>query len=246
MIGWLGVLAVAGCSGKTSSLLLERHAKGPLAETALVAQGVDWHLVPESQQKTEAQLEMTATHASPTYLQEFFNDRAIFGQYAGLNPYFPEHLVFYLKVANRGANPVHLSTQEIALVDDRGNQYTPISEDYITALAEERAPVATATRGMLEGASPGYFGFSLPIGKWFANKPQNRFALIKRASLQSGLLYPNVIHDGLVTFWNPSKEARTLQLFILASAEGQAERETDGPIQFLFTFQAMAQPVLKP
>jgi hypothetical protein len=157
---------------------------------------------------------VTVTYASPEYLAELFRDRRIFGPYAGANPYFPQNLVFYVKIANRSQERVRVSPVEFAVVDDRGNQYAPINEDYISALAESRQPMATMTRGMLEGASPGYFGISVPVGKVMASKPQGRFALIKQSSFQGGFLYPGVIHDGLVAFWSPARQAAKIRLLL--------------------------------
>ena len=242
-----GVLAVGGCGGKTSSLLLERHAKGPLSESALVAKGVVWQLTPQSQTQTQEQIQMIVVHASPLYLKTFFSNQEVFGRYAGINPYFAENLVFYVSIANHGSRPVRLDPQDIVLVDDRANQYSPINEDYVDALEQSREPMATTvTRDMLEDASPGYFGISIPIGKLFIRKSQTRFALIKRASLQVGVWYPNVMHDGLITFWSPSQEARTLHLFFSFSPGAQTDHAVTEPLRFSFTFQAVAQPVVLP
>ena len=62
--------------------------------------------------------------------------------------------------------------------------------------------MASATRGVLQDARPGYFGLSLPVGKLFGGKPQRRFALLAMATLRSGMLYDGVEYDGLVAFWS--------------------------------------------
>lgn len=203
-----------GCAGRTSSLLLERQARGPIAEEPTVARPLIRQLEPATQTLAKGAIEVTVMFATPQYLIQLFSNKAIFGPYAGMNPYFPEHLVFYVKVANRSEKKLQLVPSEFVLIDDRGNQYHTIGADYITAFAEYRAPVATTTRGVLEGASPGYFGLSVPVGRMIAGKPQGRFALLQQSALQSGYLYPGVVHDGLIAFWNPAREAKTLRLLV--------------------------------
>ena len=232
------MLFVAGCGGRRSALLLERYARGPLAEVPAVGKGVSWTVDPVSQTQTEGQVEVTVTHASVKFLAGFFSNRQVFGEFAGHNPYFPEHLVFYVQIANRSSQRIRLAPSEFAMVDDRGNQYSPLNVDYVTAFAEYRAPMATVTRGVLQEASPGYFGFSLPVGKMVAAKPQGRFALIQQSSLQAGYLHAGVTHDGLIAFWSPSREAKTLRLLL-----GNLKTDFDAndvprkSLEFPFTFR---------
>ena len=96
MLGVIGIFIIAGCTGRTSSLLLERHALGPLTQIGVVARPIDWQLEPVTQTQTQGQVDVTVTFASHDYLKTFFDDRQVFGKYAGLNPYFPENLVFYV------------------------------------------------------------------------------------------------------------------------------------------------------
>ncbi len=205
---------LAGCGTRTSSLLLERQTRGPMVEAPSVATGDHRRLEPTTQTLTQGQVEVTVTHATPQYLKDLFGRREIFGQFAGHNPFFPEQLVFYVKIINHSTSKIRINPAEFVLIDDRGNQYASLSIDYANALAEFHQPVGTVTRGVLEEARPGYFGFSLPVGKLVAQKPQGRFALITRASLQSGYLYPDVVHDGLVAFWTPNKQAGSLRLMV--------------------------------
>lgn len=211
------ILFVAtGCAmKKRSALLLERYTRGVLSESPLAGKAVPWHLEPSTQQQqTQKGIEVSVTYASLDYLRTFFSDRKIFGEFAGQEPYFPENLLFYIKIANRSEKRLRLMTSDVVLVDNRGNQYSPINVDYVTAYAEFRTPVSTMTRGILEEARPGYFGLSLPVGKIIGAKPQGRFALIQQSSILSGYLYPGVVHDGLIAFWNPSVEAKSMRLII--------------------------------
>jgi hypothetical protein len=243
---WLaaaGVIVMAtGCSGRKSSLLLERQARGPIEEEPAVGAAVAWRLTPESSTAAKNGVEVTVRYASPEYLKELFANKAIFGQYAGKSPFYPQHMVFYVQVANKNAGKIRLSPAEFAIVDDRGNQYAPVGVDYVTAFGEALRPVASATRGVLESASPGYFGFSLPVGKLFAQKGQGQYALIQQSALQTGYLYPGVVHDGLVAFWNPPHGQRTIRLYIANIKTGFSPDDLPtATVDFQFDFAATTE-----
>ena len=235
------VLALAsGCSvipKKRSSLLLERYARGQMAEAHLAGGKEDLTLSPATQTQQQQGVEVTVTHANVGYLRELFSDKKIFGEFAGLDPYFPENLIFYVKVANNSKKKLRLFPGDFVVVDDRGNQYSPINVDYITAYAEYKAPVATFTRGILEEARPGYFGLSLPVGKIVATKPQGRFALIQQSSVQSGVLQPGVVHDGLIAFWNPNRLAKKLRFLVTnVKTDYDAVELPQSSLEFPFEF----------
>ena len=236
--GWLGL---AGCARK-SSLLLERQALGPIAEEPLVAKSASWRLEPVMQTREERGVEVQVNLASREYLTNFFSNQKLFGAFAGPSPYYPEHLVFYVQIANRSDKKTHINPVEFTLVDDRGNQYGTIGTDYVTAFSESRKPVSTTTRGVIEGARPGYFGFSLPVGKMFASKSQDEFARLKQSALQSGYLYPDVVHDGLIAFWNPAETATRLRLLITnVKTDFDANDEPRTVLEFPFEFTAAPQ-----
>ncbi|MBI2885397.1 MAG: hypothetical protein HYY15_04410 [Candidatus Omnitrophica bacterium] len=209
----LVVASATGCGSRKSALLLERQARGPIEEEGAVAQQTAWLLDPVMQTKTQDDIEITVQHAIPAYLHQLFNNKQLFGSFAGLNPYFPEQIVFYLKLANHSGKIVRIDPVQFLLLDDRGNQYQALSGDYSTALAEARAPVGTLTRGVLEDARPGYFGVGVPVGK-ILGKPQQRFALLQMATFQGGRLYDGVTYDGLISFWSPHQDAKRLRLVL--------------------------------
>ena len=180
------VMCAGGCSSKKSALLLERPARGPLTEARQVGQRFEWRLEPVRQTQTQHGIDVVANHASREFLDNFFKQRELFGEYAGRNPYYLENLVFFVEIANRSDKKIFVDPGVFALVDDRGNQYSVIGLDYVTALGEARAPFAVATRGILEEARPGYFGVSLPLGKMVSAKPQGQFALIKQSAIHGG------------------------------------------------------------
>ena len=212
--GVAGLVSLAGCGERISSLLLERQARGPIAEEASVAKAISWHLVPVMQTELQRGIEVNVNHASREYLANFFSNRNLFGHFAGPNPYYPEHMVFYVKIANQSEGKIRIDPREFTLIDDRGNQYATVGADYVTAFAESRQPVSTTTRGVLEGANPGYFGLSVPVGRFVAGKPQGQFARLQQAALQAGYLYPGVVYDGLIAFWNPPSDAKKMRLLI--------------------------------
>ena len=237
----MGLLMVTGCTAKKSSLLLERRSRGPLEEEAIIAKPMVWRLSPVLQTQTKDGVEVTINFAPPTYLNNFFGNKKIFGPYAGANPYYPEHMVFYVKVANHSGKRIGINPNEFVLVDNEGAQYTTIGVDYVTALGESRRPVGTTTRTVLAGASPGYFGVSIPVGKLFIHEPQGPFALLKQSSLQAGYLYPDVVHDGLIAFWSPASDATKLRL-VIANVKSDFD-PNDFPkssLDFVFEFDAAA------
>jgi len=239
MVGLVVLLAVAGCGGRKSSLLLERNARGPIDEALFVAHRLEWRLEPVQQSQTKQGVEVTVNHASREYLDNFFQNKKLFGAYAGRNPYYLENLVFYIQIANHGKGKVFVDPGAFVIVDDRGNQYTIVGMDYVTALADARAPFATATRGVIEEARPGYFGLSLPLGKMVSAKPQGQFALLKQSSLQAGYYHPGVIHDGLIAFWNPSVNATKVRLRIAdIKTDFSADNLPQTSLDFEFDFTA--------
>lgn len=207
------LFSVTGC-GRKSSLLLQRQARGPLLAESTVAQAVRWTLEPGNQTKTVGDVDVTVLHAGPQYLQQLFSNKSVFGEYAGLNPYFPEQVVFYVKVTNRSGKKIRIDPGDFVLLDDRGSQYALLGIDYTTALEEAKTPTATVTRGMLEDARPGYFGVGLPIGKFMGAKPQRRYALLTMAGLQAGVMHHGVTYDGLIVFWAPNQQATQLKLLL--------------------------------
>ena len=235
-----GVLcaAVVGCGGRRSSLLLERQARGPITEEQAIAKALPWVLEPVTQTQTQNGVEVVVTYASPAYLNDFFSNRQVFGAFAGLNPYFMEQLVFSVKIANRSGKKLRIDPDQFVLLDDRGNQYRTLSADYATALAEAKAPIGTLTRGVLEEARPGYFGVGVPVGK-IIGKPQQRFALLKMASLQGGYLHDRVIYDGLIAFWSPHQHSRRLMLVLTDIKTNFDPAEVPrGTMDFVFEFAA--------
>ena len=233
----ISLLTVLGC-GRKSSLLLQRQARGPMAEEREVAQQIQWTLDPLTQTKTADGVEVSVTYATWQYLHEFFRNKDVFGPYAGLNPFFPEQMVFYVKIANHSGRKLRIDPDQFVLLDDRGNQYHALSPDYSTALAEAKAPVGTMTRGVIEDARPGYFGVGSPVGK-ILGKSQQRYALMQMSALQPSYLYDRVVYDGLISFWSPHTGAKQVTLLLNnIKTDFDANDEAGKTLEFPFDFTA--------
>ncbi len=242
VLGVTIALGVAGCGvlSRKSSLLLERSARGPMDEALLVAHRFEWKLDPVLQTQTKNGVEITVNQASRTFLDNFFANKKLFGAYAGRNPLYLENLVFYVKITNNSKDKIAVAPSNFVLVDDRGNQYETIGIDYVTAFGEASHAFATTARGMIEDARPGYFGVSLPVGKIVSAKPQGQYALLTQSALQTGYVYPGVMHDGLIVFWNPSTDATKMRLILTNirtnfKADGFPETSIDFPFEFTAT-----------
>ena len=82
MVRGIGLaIVLAGCGGRTSALLLERRATGPIVEAPSVSQPVAWRLEPATRTQENAQIEATVTYATSDYLRKLFSNKTIFGRY---------------------------------------------------------------------------------------------------------------------------------------------------------------------
>ncbi len=231
-------LVLGGCSGKKSSLLLGRFARGTLDDAQSVALPNTWNLAPATQTTMQNDIEVTISYASISYQEKIFYDKDLFGEYAGRNPYYAQQLVFYIRVSNQSNEEILLNPTQFVIVDDRGNQLATVGHDSIDALTRAKSPVSTTTRGVLEGASPGYFGLSLPVGK-LIKASQWRYALLKQSALQRGFLHPRVVHDGLIAFWTPSSFTKTITLRLPnIKTDFSSFDRPDTSLEFVFEFEA--------
>lgn len=239
----IGSLCVSGCFSRRSSLLLERRSRGPMHDTTLVGGRVRWELDPPEQTLEHGEVTVTVRFASAQFLNKLYSDRKIFGEFAGRDPFFPEQIVFYIRIQNASNERIKINPADFVLIDDRGNQYSGIDADYVDAIAESRQPVATMTRGVLQDARPGYFGLSVPVGKMVATKPIGRFALIKQSTLQAGYMYPEVTHDGILAFWSPVKDARIIKLLVSnIKTNFDANDLPQKTLEFPFVFTVIGAP----
>jgi hypothetical protein len=233
----LALAMLSGCGRHKSGLLLERQAAGPVEEEHEIAKSSVWSLEPASQEQEQEGVSVSVRYASNEYLNKFFDNKKIFGNYAGLNPYFPEQIVFYVKISNKSGKKIWINPPYFSLVDDKGNQYYVLGPDYATALAEAKAPISTMTRGVLDEARPGYFGVGVPVGKILGKSPK-RGSLINMATLREGYLYDGVVYDGMVAFWSPHIEASKLKFILSVKTDFNAQDEAKTELNFGYDFNS--------
>ena len=192
------VFLVAGCGSTASKspLLTARHARGPLSDVSQIEPKLtEWFLFPDAQTKEIDGVTVTMAYMTPKDLNEFFQNSNLFGGYAGKNPFSPEHFVFYVKVENARQEKVIIFPEQAVIVDDRGNQYHTIGTEYVLEFGKAKSPYKNFARSVVSSASPGFYGFSIPVGKMIAAESDEPSILITQAVLQSGYLYPDVIYD---------------------------------------------------
>lgn len=240
-------IGTAGCGHKRSSLLMERRARGPFALERQFGTRQVVYLHPPERTIQQDGVEVTVRFASLADLQRYFQNAETFGKDAGLNPYRPENIVFYVRFANHSPKKVTLDPDQFVLVDDMGVQYSYLSPDYLNALAEARIGIGEATRMGLSSA-PDVYG--LDIGGFAAGvvpKSQKRVALLKQVSLNRGTLFPGVIYDGYISFIRPHKDAKHLRL-ILSNVKTDFDpndipkRAVDFPFEFDMTQAIVPEP----
>lgn len=229
-----------GCgNSRKSSLLLERQAVGPIEEGQYLAQSKSWTLSPTDQTTTQSGVTVEVKHASTEFQDDFFGNEELFGTWAGPSPFFPENLLFYVKIKNETGKRIYINPDEFVLVDDRRNQYHRIGIDHIDAFADFKSPVSPV-RGVVRSARPGFYGFSLPIGELLAKKSQKPFALMKQSLLQPGYLYPGVTYDGLLVYWNPNVNANEFKLYLSnLKTQFNADDEAIAQADFVFEFDSI-------
>src|SRR3989338_7282089 len=106
------VVSLAGCGRKRSSLLMERRARGLFELERQYGTRQVVYLHPPERSVKQSGLEITVRFASMAYLYEYFQNAAIFGKDAGLNPYQPENLVLYVQIANRSPQRIQLDPDQ--------------------------------------------------------------------------------------------------------------------------------------
>lgn len=241
------VLTSSGCGRKRSSLLMERRARGPFAlERQFGTRQVVYLHPPERTIKQEG-VEVMARFASMKDLHQYFQNAEYFGKDAGLNPFAPEHVVFYVQIANRSPKRLTLDPDQFVLVDDIGVQYSYLSPDYLNALAEARIGVGEATRMGLSSA-PSVYGVDVGgFASGLVPKSQKRLALLKQVSINPGTLFPGVVYDGYISFVRPHKDAKHLRLIL-----GNIKTDFDASdipkraLEFPFEFDVTQAIVVEP
>lgn len=212
LLGFLSaVLALAGCGGRMMNV---ERPKGQIElrspETAVSV----IRLNPATASQTQAGIDITIRYASAEELDQLFSNEKIFGKLAGKNPYPPETLIYFVRVANHSGKKIYVRPEEFVLIDNLNIQYSELSADNISALYEAKAGLWSfaKTTGDL---APGPYGAPLKVaGVLGSGSGRKQHYLIKQVRLAAGNVYPGVAYDGYVAFPRPHPNATSVRLFI--------------------------------
>lgn len=231
------ILALPGCAS-SPSILLERQSKRQIALSEKYTKEADkikkLSVEPPSIVTIKGNIEITVKYATREYLDDYFRNEEILGQYAGPNPYHPWTVVFYIKIANTSGQTIKINPEEFVVVDDMNSQYSYLSPDYIVALYESGASVSSFVKTTADIA-PGPYGIPFKLAA-MGGASKKRHAILKQVALTAGYLHNNVIYDGYIAFLRPHHAAKKLTL-ILSNIKLGFDKE-DKPLESVdFEFQ---------
>jgi hypothetical protein len=159
-------------------------------------------------------IDVTIRYASAEELNKFFEDKKIFGPLAGKNPYPPNTLVFFIKVANFSGKKIFVAPEYFVMIDNLNIQYSELSPDNISSLYESKASLWSfaKTTGDL---APGPYGMPFKAaGVMGAGSGRKQHYLIKQVRLAAGYVFPGIAYDGYVSFPRPHPNATSVRLMI--------------------------------
>src|SRR3989338_4872055 len=95
----LFIFAFSGCAAQQGGMM-ERSTKRQMVLSAKEKKIYRGRIQIETTSATlvKDNIEITATYVSEDYLVNFFNNKDLCGSDAGVNPYVPEVMVFYVKI----------------------------------------------------------------------------------------------------------------------------------------------------
>ena len=205
-------VALSGCRGGFSMIerpkgQIELHRpEGQLAPLL--------RLSPATASLTKEGIDVTVRYATPEELDKFFENKEIFGSLAGKNPYPPNTLVFFVKVANFSGKKIRVNPEDFVLIDNLNIQYSELSPDNISAIYESKANLWSfaKTTGDL---APGPYGAPLKVAEALgAGSGRKQHYLIKQVRLAVGYVFPGIAYDGYVAFPRPHPNATLVRLLI--------------------------------
>ena len=205
------VLIGSGCGGR---LAMTERPKSQIELRRPESLPISIVVEPPTSSATKNGIDVTVRYASPEELDKFFEDKEVFGNLAGKNPYPPETLIFYVKVANHSGKRIRVNPGDFALIDNLNIQYAELSPDDISALYESKANVWSfaKTTGDL---APGPYGVPLKVaGAMGGGGGRKLHYLIKQVRLAGGYVHPGIGYDGYVAFPRPHPSATSFQLLI--------------------------------
>ena len=202
---------ISGC--RTGFPVVERP-KGEIELRSPEALTEEIKVGPPTASLSKDGIDVTVRYASPENLEEFFENEKIFGKLAGKNPYPPDTLVFYVKVANHSGKKIMVLPEHFVLIDNLNIQYSELSADNLSAIYDSKANMwafAKATGDL----APGPYGAPLKVaGALGAGGSRKLHYLIKQVRLSAGYVYPGIAYDGYVAFPRPHPDSSSLRLLI--------------------------------
>ncbi|MBI4355069.1 MAG: hypothetical protein HY597_01285 [Candidatus Omnitrophica bacterium] len=245
----VGILlfSLTGCSRHRSALMFERRVMGAVETVGPIRDvGLPIALDPPVATVTKEGVEVTVRYASGPYLNAYFKNRAIFGEYAGLNPYYPLNLVFYVKLVNKHGDRIKIDPAQFVVIDDVNTQYEYLSPDFMISIAESKDTAGRMVRAAIE--SPSWYGIHPgQVLTGVAGQSQQRHALLKQVTMTPGYLHNGVTYDGMIAFWQPLRPARKLRLVLSGiKTDFDANDWPKNSIDVDFEFKLIQLPKLAP
>lgn len=200
-----------GCGGRFA--MIERP-KGQIELRQPEAQRFLIRMDPPTSSLSKSGIDVTIRYASPEELAQFFSKKEIFGDIAGKNPYPPDTVVFYVKLANHSGKKIKVDPNDFVMIDNLNIQYSELSPDAISALYEAKANVWSFARTTGDLA-PGPYGVPFKVaGTLGSGGGRKLHYLMKQVRLAAGYLHPEIAYDGYVAFPRPHPNATSLRVVL--------------------------------
>ncbi len=205
-------LNVVGCRGGFSTIerpkgQIELHQPGEEKPVPIV-------MDPMTSSLSKSGVDVTIRYATPEELDRFFEKKDVFGSLAGKNPYPPDSLVFYIKIANYSGKKIRVNPDDFVMIDNLNIQYSELSPDNISAVYESKANMwaFAKTTGDL---APGPYGIPLRVAGTLGGGGNRKLHyLIKQVRLAGGFVHPGIAYDGYVAFPRPHPDATSVRILI--------------------------------
>lgn len=205
------VCGISGCRGGFTSV---ERPKGQIELRQAVVPLVPIRVNPATASVSQEGIDVTLRYASPEELEKFFSNKEIFGNLAGKNPYPPDTLIFFIKIANHSGKRIRVQPDDFVLIDNLNIQYSELSPDNISSIYEAKANAWSfaKTTGDL---APGFYGAPLKVaGSVGSGSGRKQHYLIKQVRLAPGYVFPGIAYDGYVAFPRPHPNATSFRLLI--------------------------------
>lgn len=206
-------LNIAGCRGGFATV---ERPKGQIELKQPEAQKpAPLVMDPMTASLSKSKIDVTIRYATPEELDHFFERKEVFGNFAGKNPYPPDTLVFYVKIANYSDKKIKVNPDDFALIDNLNIQYAELSPDNISALYESKANMWAFAKTTGDIA-PGPYGIPFKMaGSLGGGGGRKLHYLLKQVRLAGGYVHPGIAYDGYVAFPRPHPNATSIRILIV-------------------------------